>query len=263
MAPRPRDWLATGSSSACKITIRWVTVPAANGSMQLLVDPAKKRLAASYLLLSPYLPLLFMGEEYGEENPFPYYCSFRGEELIQAVREGRRNAHSADDPHGRVPDPAAPATFESARLTWSWPEGSERAGLRRLYRDLLAARREWPALRDFVNRSARLIENPGGGRVLELERGDRNEAIASNENDAEPSGFVNKHRMNVADVVRAYFNLEDRPQSLPADIPPELTLRFSSEAEAYGGRRDRYDRISEISAYECVVFGPSSLRSFP
>ena len=71
----------------------------------LLNCPAKQRLAASYLLLSPYLPLLFMGEEYGEESSFPYFCSFQGEELIQAVREGRRRAHGAHDQHLRGSGP--------------------------------------------------------------------------------------------------------------------------------------------------------------
>ena len=56
----------------------------------LLHDPARQRLASSLLLLSPYLPLLFMGEEYGEENPFPFFCSFGDPPLIEAVREGRK-----------------------------------------------------------------------------------------------------------------------------------------------------------------------------
>ena len=110
----------------------------------LLGSEAKQRLAASLLLLSPYVPLLFMGEEYGEDNPFPFFCSFRAPELIEAVRVGRKQQFA--DPDDRpVPDPVSEATFASARLSWSWPEGTFRAGLRRLYRDLLAARREWPA----------------------------------------------------------------------------------------------------------------------
>ncbi len=121
----------------------------------LIKSPAKERLGASYLLLSPYLPLLFMGEEYGEENPFPFFCSFRAADLVEAVREGRRREYSARDGQSQVPDPDAVATFNSACLSWSWPEGTARAGLRRLHRDLLCARREWPALSDFVNRSAR------------------------------------------------------------------------------------------------------------
>src|SRR5947209_3530886 len=58
---------------------------------------------------------------------------------------------------GEVPDPHGEDTFRSACLSWSWPEGTTWAGLRRLYADLLAARREWPALRDFTQRTARLL----------------------------------------------------------------------------------------------------------
>ena len=197
--------------------------------------PAKQRLGASFLLLAPYLPLLFMGEEYGEENPFPFFCSFRGEDLSTAVRDGRRREFHAYDPEAEVADPTDAATFASARLSWSWPEGSARAGLRRLYRDLLIARRQWPALRDYENRSARLISNQDGGLVLELNRG------------TEPAGLA-----------RAYFNLGDRPESLAGLVPAEMSLRFSSEAAAYGGRRGRSSRISDILPHECVVFGHSS-----
>ena len=89
------------------------------------------------------------------------------------ARAGDRSS-SAYDRQSEVPDPRREATFASARLSWSWPEGTPRAGLRRLYRDLLAARREWPALRDFVNRSARPARRTrNGSPVLELVRATR------------------------------------------------------------------------------------------
>jgi maltooligosyltrehalose trehalohydrolase len=205
----------------------------------LLESRAAERLTASYLLLSPYLPLLFMGEEYGEENPFPFFCSFQSEELQKAVREGRRREHSAHDQAARVPDPGAEATFASARLSWSWPEGSSRHGLRRLYRDLLTARREWPALKDLVCRSARLIRDHDGGLVLEAHLG----------SDPERS-------------VRALLNLEQRPLAILEDSGTGQAILFSSEAEAYGGDRTQIGRIHDLLPHECVVFGPASWRSF-
>ena len=206
---------------------------------KLLESRATQRLAASYFLLSPYLPLLFMGEEYGEENPFPFFCSFRGEELQKAVREGRRREHGAHDQEGLVPDPGAEATFASARLTWSWPEGSERLGLRRLYGDLLTARREWPALKDLVCRSARLIGDREQGLLLESRLGSTPERSA-----------------------RALFNLEDRPLVLAEDSGTGEYILFSSEAEIYCGGRAHFGRIHELLPHECVVFGPPSWRSF-
>src|SRR5204863_6298390 len=55
-----------------------------------LVPPPARRLAAGLLLLSPHLPLLFMGEEYGEDRPFLFFCSFGDAALVEAVRAGRR-----------------------------------------------------------------------------------------------------------------------------------------------------------------------------
>src|SRR5262249_31717151 len=148
--------------------------------------------AACLMLLSPHLPLLFMGEEYGEARPFPFFCSFGDAPLVQAVREGRRREFAAFAWQGEVPDPQAESTFAAARLRWSWPEGTPRAGMRRLYGDLLAARREWPALRDFRDRTAQVLPGADGGHVLELIRGGRG---------VEPGK-----------TVQAYFNLTDRPQ---------------------------------------------------
>jgi maltooligosyltrehalose trehalohydrolase len=208
----------------------------------LLGPPAKQRLAAGLLLLSPYLPLLFMGEEYGEENPFPFFCSFDDPALVEAVREGRKKEFEAFTWQGEVPDPQGEATFASAKLSWSWPEGTPRAGLRRLYRDLLAARREWPALRDFENRSVRLMEGDrGAGPILELVRGG-----------ASSGGSV-----------RALFNLGDRPARLPEGLAGEDSVLFRSEAVEYGGRRGEPETAGELAPFEFIVFGPPSLRAFP
>ena len=207
---------------------------------RLMMSTAKQRLAASYLLLSPYLPLLFMGEEYGEDAPFPFFCSFQGEDLVKVVREGRRAEYSARDGQTVVPDPEIEETFASARLSWSWPEGTPRAGLRRLHRDLLTARREWPVLRDFVNRSASLSAGQEDGRdVLELKRG------------SDP-----------ANGLRAYYNLSGEPRPLQIDEVSGSGVLFSSESLTYGGSRDQLDTVSELLPYECVALGPTLWRRF-
>jgi maltooligosyltrehalose trehalohydrolase len=206
----------------------------------VLGPAAKQRLAAALLLLSPYLPLLFMGEEYGEENPFPFFCSFGDPELARAVREGRKKELEPFLTHGEVPDPQAEATFAAAKLSWSWPEGSHRAGLRRLYRDLLSARREWPALRDFERRTARLVGEGGAGPLLELVRGDD----------------------RAGEAIRAYFNLGDRPRPLPGGGLDGTAVLFRSEAAAYAGDGGEagFDRLSP---FECLVLGPASWKPYP
>ena len=75
--------------------------------LSALVDPGSLRLAAAILLLSPYVPLIFMGEEHGETNPFLYFVSHGDPALIEAVREGRRREFAAFVWTGDVPDPQA------------------------------------------------------------------------------------------------------------------------------------------------------------
>ncbi len=204
----------------------------------LLPDSAQ-RLAACLMLLSPHLPLLFMGEEYGEDHPFQFFCSFGDAPLVQAVREGRRREFAAFSWQGEVPDPQAESTFATSRLSWSWPEGTPRAGLRRLYADLLAARREWPALSNFRDRTARLL--PGKpANVLELVRGGQG---------AQPGK-----------TLQIYFNLTDRLQTVPHDMIGERL--FSSEAKAYAGNRREGSRQGELLPFECVVFGPPGWRKY-
>ena len=126
--------------------------------LSALVAPATQRLACGLLLLSPYVPLLFMGQEYGEERPFPFFSSFEDPLIIDAVRQGRRvrvvklpAEEWQPDPKAlirvaaEIPDPQDPRMFADATLTWAWPEGSPQAQLRRLYQDLLHARRRWRA----------------------------------------------------------------------------------------------------------------------
>jgi maltooligosyltrehalose trehalohydrolase len=191
-----------------------------------LVPPPAQRLAASFLLLAPNIPMLFMGEEYGEENPFLFFCSHSNKRLADAVRAGRRKEFAL---MGEIPDPLAESTFTASRLSWSWPEGSSRAGLRRLYADLLQARRAWPILRDFVNRKARLAPDKKIGPILELWRGPK----------------------SLSDLL-IYFNLASAPQWLPNPITSPL---FSSEKSRYGGSRADEETIRELLPYECVVAG--------
>ena len=97
------------------------------------------------LLLGPHIPMLFMGEEWGEVRPFGFFTDFHGT-LADAVREGRRRefrrfAQFADEANrARIPDPNALATFESSRLDWKWLERDEGRARYDLVRRLLDIR---------------------------------------------------------------------------------------------------------------------------
>lgn len=104
------------------------------------------KLAAGLVILSPYLPLLFMGEEYGELAPFPYFISHGDAELIEAVRAGRRREFASFAWGSELPDPQDEATFRAARLDHGLKGKSPHRQLHELYRTLLELRRTVPAL---------------------------------------------------------------------------------------------------------------------
>jgi maltooligosyltrehalose trehalohydrolase len=98
-------------------------------------------LAAFCTLLSPLVPLLFMGEEYGEPAPFQFFSDHIDPKIADATRRGRREefAAFAQFAHEQIPDPQDPATFERSKLTRVCD-----AALAGLYSELLAIRRELP-----------------------------------------------------------------------------------------------------------------------
>ena len=108
-----------------------------------LADEAAIEAALTILLLAPAPPLMFMGEEWGAREPFPFFCDFSGE-LAEAVRNGRRAefAEAYADPSIDVPDPLSEATFRSAVLDWSARERGAHKRRLDLVRALLRVRRE-------------------------------------------------------------------------------------------------------------------------
>ncbi|HJQ39670.1 MAG TPA: malto-oligosyltrehalose trehalohydrolase [Thermoanaerobaculia bacterium] len=114
-----------------------------------LVSIDKVRLAAAAIVLSPFLPMLFMGEEYGETAPFQYFTSHGDPDLIEAVRKGRLEEFDDFEWHGEPPDPHAEETFARSKLNWNLLQRDGHASIRRLYKQLLAFRRETPALRSL------------------------------------------------------------------------------------------------------------------
>ena len=113
------------------------------------------KLAAAAVLLSPYVPLLFMGQEYGEPAPFLYFTDHGDPALRAAVSGARREEFAAFGWSGEVPDPQDPETFARSRLHWELQGQEPHQGLWELHRTLLALRREHP-----------ILLGPGGKRRL-------------------------------------------------------------------------------------------------
>jgi maltooligosyltrehalose trehalohydrolase len=131
-----------------------------------LVPREKLRLAAAAVVLAPFIPMLFMGEEYGETAPFQYFTSHGDPDLIEAVRRGRREEFDEFAWEGEAPDPHDEATFLRSKLRWNRQDDS----LRALYRELLRLRRDTPALRTLDLDAVETEANDDAG-VLIVRRG--------------------------------------------------------------------------------------------
>lgn len=111
-----------------------------------LLDRDSLKLAAGLVLLSPYVPLIFMGEEYAEEAPFLYFVSHGDPDLVESVRRGRREEFWRFTWPGDVPDPQAEATFRRSKLTTTRAASGFGQTLHRFYQELLRWRRDSNAL---------------------------------------------------------------------------------------------------------------------
>ncbi len=105
-----------------------------------LVGLEDLKLAAGIVLLSPFVPLLFMGEEYGETAPFQYFTSHSDPDLAEAVRKGRRAEFSHFGWQSEVPDPQSEATFQNSKLDHRRKNQEPHRTLLRFYRKLIQMR---------------------------------------------------------------------------------------------------------------------------
>jgi maltooligosyltrehalose trehalohydrolase len=106
-----------------------------------LLSFERQKLMAGLTCLSAFIPLLFMGQEYGEPAPFQYFVSHGDEQLLEAVRRGRREEFASFHLEGEAPDPAAIETFANCVLNPERRHGGRHAVLDRLYRRLLELRK--------------------------------------------------------------------------------------------------------------------------
>jgi maltooligosyltrehalose trehalohydrolase len=111
-----------------------------------LVDFESLKLAAGAVLLSPFLPLLFMGEEYGETAPFLYFVDHSDPDLVEAVRNGRREEFASFGWREEPPDPQSEETFERSRPIPCQHESGWHAALHAFYKELIGLRKTVPAL---------------------------------------------------------------------------------------------------------------------
>lgn len=194
-----------------------------------LVSFSQLKLAAASVVLSPYLPLLFMGEEYGETAPFQYFTSHTDPDLAQAVREGRRREFSAFAWGEDVPDPQDPATFERSKLQHALRDQPQHAMLRAYYQELLQLRRSIPALAT-LDREACEVDVREEQRLIVVRR----RAGAS------------------AACLLLYFGSEE--QTVPLALEPGTwEVRLDSESERWLGQDGQTEERFTVAPGERLV----------
>ncbi len=177
--------------------------------LSLLTDFETLKLVAGIVIFSPFIPLLFMGEEYAETNPFLYFTSHSGEELINQVRTGRRKEFEAFMDESEMPDPQDLSTFQRSKLNWDNHTDKQQYMLS-FYKALIHLRKVHPLWNSTgrQNFSARVMEQ---GNVMML---------------------IRRKDMQ---VLAAVLNFGDRPYLLPDELAGNSKILLNSADQQWGG----------------------------
>ncbi|EKP26854.1 Malto-oligosyltrehalose trehalohydrolase [Klebsiella michiganensis] len=172
-----------------------------------LAGAGKTRVLLAALLLSPHIPLLFMGEEFGESNPFLFFTDFQGS-LAKAVREGRAKEFAGHAGHDKpVPDPNDPLTFIRSKLDWQKAASEEGKSWLRFTRNLILLRHRY---------IVPLLAEGGGveGKILHTE----------------PQALAVSWQF-AGGTLSVALNIGEEPLALP-EIPGEVIFSWPEQQEA-------------------------------
>ena len=192
------------------------------------------KLIAAALLLSPHVPLLFMGEEYGEKNPFQYFVSHTDETLVGMVREGRKKEFSYFGWQGDVPDPQNEETFIRCKLSWKQDDG-EHAILFSFYKFLIAFRKERIAMKGYERKNVNVVRIP--------------------ERD-----IIGIERTFQSDYLLIFFNFEKNVARF--SYPDLVGLKMIFDSSAPHWKSDRTEIPTFNLTKDSVVMGPESVIIF-
>jgi maltooligosyltrehalose trehalohydrolase len=188
-----------------------------------LVSQSLLKVAAALVLTSPFVPMLFQGEEWGAESPFLYFTDHREEELGRAVGEGRRREFEAFgwEPQ-EIPDPQDPQSFELSKLHWDEIESKPHTELLEWHRRLIDLRRQTPDLKDGRMSAVRTAFDDDG-RWLIVKRG--RIPIACNFSGSPRTVPLSPARASRVLLASAR---EPHPKGHGLELPPESATIFSS-----------------------------------
>jgi maltooligosyltrehalose trehalohydrolase len=173
-----------------------------------LVGPERQRIGAALVLFSPFVPLIFQGEEWAASTPFPYFVDPEDAQMAEAIRRGRREEFRAWwGDVADMPDPSNPATFEQAKLRWAEADQAPHREMRDWYRRLIGLRATEPSL--WAGVRGMRIESEVRGDWLRIDRGEFSLTI----------------------------NLADEPRTVADGRPGQVVLASGSAVWIDGGLR--------------------------
>lgn len=196
-----------------------------------LVSFEMLKLSAGVLLISPFVPMLFMGEEFGEEQPFQYFVSHGDSDLVKAVQEGRKNEFEHFQWGGEVPDPQSKNTFEQSKLDWNFRDDLPKNILFSYYKYLIQLRKQ---------------------EAFELFK-DKNMEILVHEEERMLSIFAEKDPTKIMAVMN--FSHVDQRIKVP-DTENSWSKILASTDLQWGGTRDLKENLQKG---EEMVIPPTSL----
>jgi maltooligosyltrehalose trehalohydrolase len=196
------------------------------------------KLAAGLVILSPFIPLIFMGEEYAETRPFPYFVSHSDSDLIEAVRSGRRNEFAAFGWQGEIPDPQDARTFLRAKLNHELRNTDEHLVLLKCYRELIGLRKKHTSLQPSDKRNMEVVGF-----------------------EAEQVLVVHRWHESEQTLLLANFNLQD--VTVPLLIPPgRWRTLIDSADETWRGKGSLLSRELESGADRMLTIAATSFALF-
>ncbi len=136
-----------------------------------------QKLLAAAVFISPFLPLLFMGEEICEPNPFLYFISHEDSELVEAVRKGRKEEFLHFHHDGEVPDPFSEETYNNSKIQWELINVEPHQTMFKYYQSLIKLRKENLVLNDFNRNNIKTNFNESDNTLVIERWNDQNSII--------------------------------------------------------------------------------------
>ncbi|MBS1687614.1 MAG: malto-oligosyltrehalose trehalohydrolase [Bacteroidetes bacterium] len=206
----------------------------------MLLSLEMQKLLAGAVIISPYLPLFFMGEEWSAPQPFQYFISHTDEDLVAAVRKGRKNEFASFHNKGEAPDPQAEETFNNCKLRWDLIAQEPHKTMLRYYTALITLRKKHPALH-ILNRKQLSVKVNKEQNTLVLRRWHAKQSIV------------------------CFLNFSSKRQHIPfPTLQGNFIKLFDSASPDWGGKVAAVELISsaaqlEIQPESLLIYGTENV----